>query len=45
MSVVPSNVNNGLSIAQDFGWLVGIAVAIRVVTYLWINTAIRRHWL
>jgi hypothetical protein len=45
MAAVPANVNNGLSIAADFGWLVGIMVAVRVFTYVWINTAIRKHWL
>lgn len=45
LELVPKNVSNGLSMGQDFGWLIGIALAIRIATYFWINLAIKRHWL
>jgi ABC-type lipoprotein export system ATPase subunit len=44
MDAVPANVNNGLSVGVDFAYLAAIMLAIRVFSYGWIATSLRKHW-
>ena len=45
LDAIPDNVNNGLSVAVNLGFLTGIMVGIRVLCYAWVSVSIRRQWL
>ncbi len=44
-SLIPVNIDNGLSIAEDALVMLGILVGMRVIAYFQMLFAIRHHWL